>query len=96
MSGKLADKNTTQEDVMKKIVLIGLVMIATLTSCAQKASKVSNENAKEFVSEATYTKDNRTGMCYAVVASKTSFINPQQGMSFTWVPCEQAEKFINK
>jgi hypothetical protein len=84
---------------MKKIQALFLCVVMTVcmfAGCAQQASKVSDDEAKKFVAEATYAKDDRTGMCFAVIGSKTWDSPSQQGMSFTWVPCEQADKFIKK
>jgi hypothetical protein len=84
---------------MKKMWMLFLccsLAMCLLAGCSVNPSEVSKDYAKEFVSKATYVKDNKTGMCFAVTGTrKTGDVN-QNGISFTWVPCEQAEKFIEK
>jgi len=74
-----------------------VIVACLLVGCSVNPSEVTPDYAKSFISKATYVKDVRTGMCFAIVATRKTGDTSQNGISFTWVPCEQAEKFlINK
>lgn len=76
-------------------VLISITMIAGLLSgCSVNASKVDTAYAEDFLSNATFVKDKRTGMCFGMVATRKTLNANQNGISWTWVPCEMAEKYL--
>jgi len=47
-----------------------------------------------FISELTYVKDDRVGICYAVKASRTH--NGYMVQAFTAVPCDKVEILTNQ
>jgi|GEM_PF-6455845 hypothetical protein len=71
-----------------------VIFVMSLWGCSQVASKVSQKDAEEFVSNATYAKDPRTGLFFAVIGSRRFGSLHQEGMSFTWVPAAEAEKYL--
>lgn len=78
---------------MKKLVLFFCIV---LMGCSVNPSKVTDKYAKEFISKTSYVKDDRTGMCFAIVATRMTFHSDQNGISFTWVPCENVKDFLVK
>ena len=77
-------------------LFISIIAISLFAGCAVNPSEVSNDYAKEFISKATYVKDSRTGLCYAIVATRMTGKTDQNGVSFTWVPCEQVASVLVK
>jgi hypothetical protein len=78
---------------MKKM-FFAVAVVFLLAGCSVNPSQVDDKYAKEFISKATYVKDQKTGICYAIVATRMTGHTDQNGVSFTWVPCEQAERFL--
>ncbi len=79
---------------MKKLFFT--IVVALLSGCTVNPSQVPADYAKEFVSKATYVQDARTGLCYSIVSMRMTMSANQNGISFTWVPCEKAEPFLVK
>jgi sugar/nucleoside kinase (ribokinase family) len=75
---------------MKK--LIGILMIGVLTSCSVNTSGDINVDTDDL----TYVKDDRTGLCFAMVASRKSFDTDATGLGLTCVPCKEVEKYLKK
>jgi hypothetical protein len=70
------------------VYLLTLILaLSTLTGCGQNASSLSNGDLKDIVTTLNYGKDPRTNLCYAAVASRTSFKWKQNGFTITYVPC---------
>ena len=79
---------------MLKIMLsIGLIILLS-SSCAVKPSKVKNH--KKFAKNITYIYDEKTGLCFAVVATKKRFNVNQSGIGMACVPCERVRKHLKK
>lgn len=72
---------------MKKILIVILSII--IISC--KPAAPNQEFAEEKI---TYFADERTGLCFAMIASYTH--NAQYVYSITEVPCDKVDKFIIK
>ena len=71
---------------MKK-VLLAMVMLFAL-GCDVNPSKLGKRSMDGFVDSIAYVKDKKTGLCFAIVASrKTGDLN-QTGLGLTHVPCE--------
>lgn len=82
---------------MKSIFLIFIAFVCVfIVSCTVQASEVTDDTAKEFVQKVKYIKDEKTGLCFAIVATKQNGNADQNGMSWTWVPCDSVEKFLIK
>ncbi len=64
-------------------VALGLIV---MIGCSQSASTVSESDAKSAVNSLTYQKDQRTKLCYAIVASRHPLEISQNGLT-TYVPC---------
>lgn len=79
-----------------KNFFFAIAFASLLSSCAVNPSEVSPSYAKNFIGNATYVKDARTGMCFAIVATRMTGATDQNGVSFTWVPCEQVEHMLVK
>ena len=76
---------------MKKLVLIlGIVALMFLGSCGVRTSSNINIDGKDL----KYFKDDRTGLCFAIVASRKSFKVSATGLGLTCVPCENVEHLI--
>lgn len=78
---------------MKDLFFVALVA-CLLNGCSVNPSQVDDQYAKEFISKATYVKDTKTGICYSIVATRMTGHTNQNGVSFTWVPCEKVEEFL--
>ena len=83
---------------MKKILAIGIITCIALlfltASCDVNPSKMSDEYAKEMASKLTYTKDDRTGLCFAVITSRKTADTDQTGLGMTEVPCSEVQHLI--
>ena len=67
-----------------------------ISSCNVNPSEVTDDYAKNFVKKVKYAKDERTGLCYAMVATRETGSTDQNGISWTWVPCDSVQKFLVK
>jgi hypothetical protein len=85
---------------MKKLVLFvlaGLVLLGSfLSGCSLNPSGIDPEYAKNFAKEITYIKDERTGLCFAIVASRKTGYVSQNGLGLACVPCEAAQHHLAK
>lgn len=78
---------------MKKLfLLISLVFI--ISACDINPSKFGRDEANEMASNLTYTKDNRTGLCFAFVASRKTGNLSQTGMAMTEIDCDKVKTFL--
>jgi hypothetical protein len=73
---------------MKKVLLIATLLLA---SCDINPSKFGKEEAASFASKITYTQDHRTGLCFAIVASRKTANVSQSGIGMSRVPCSAVE-----
>ncbi|HWP61294.1 MAG TPA: hypothetical protein VN495_01695 [Candidatus Paceibacterota bacterium] len=69
--------------------LIPFFALLLLTGCGPSVSKPSKSTAREVVNKMTYAQDSKTGLCYAVLASKSAWNFNDSSLTITWVPCEQ-------
>ncbi len=82
---------------MKTISVIFFAVICFFAvSCSVNPSEVDDDYAKEFVQKVKYIQDEKTGLCYAIVATRRTANFYQNGISLTWVPCDSVEKFLIK
>lgn len=72
---------------MKKI--LALICIAFLASCSVNTSKIDGGNIDP--NDITYFKDSRTGLCFAIMASRKTGDASSTGLGMTCVPCEALE-----
>jgi len=79
---------------MSVIIIAAICFFAV--SCSVNPSEVSDDYAKDFVKKVKYVKDEKTGLCYAIVATRKTGSTDQNGISWTWVPCDSVEKFLIK
>jgi len=82
---------------MKKgfaLVVLFLGLSIFFLSCSVSASKFDPEKAKDFVANMTYVKDERTGICFAMVASRKGGDTDQSGIGVAYVPCEEVEHLL--
>ena len=78
---------------MKKILIsLVTVMVIGLSSCDVNSEKMENFEPHDI----TYYKDSRTGICYAVVASRTSGSTDQTGLGMTVVPCDKVKDYLEQ
>lgn len=68
------------------VVLIALTCLST-TACSQRASEIDASDAVDIAQTVRYVHDKRTGVCYAVVASRHVTDFSQNGFTITYVPC---------
>lgn len=74
---------------MKKTLII-LATIMLLTNCSVNNS----DNIDIDANAIKYFKDYRTGICYAVTASRKSFDAHSTGLGLTCVPCDSVKHLI--
>lgn len=75
---------------MKKV--ISIIMIGVLmSSCSVNTSGDINVDTDDL----KYVKDSRTGLCFAMVASRKSFDTDATGLGLTCVPCKDVEHLIS-
>lgn len=67
-------------------LLAGITLF--LASCTNP-KKMSDETSKKVLDSISYTKDENTGLCFAVISSINSYGNI---VSLTDVPCEKIGK----
>ncbi|MFZ2310688.1 MAG: hypothetical protein WAW11_04030 [Patescibacteria group bacterium] len=77
-------------------VIIFAVVCFFVVSCKVNPSEVTDEYAKEFVKKVKYVQDEKTGLCYAIVATRVTGSTDQNGISWTWVPCDSVKKYLVK
>ncbi len=68
---------------MKYLLLMIFVLLA---ACDINPSKFGKEEAQEFTKNITYVKDNKTGLCFALIASRRKC---HSGMGIATVPCDK-------
>lgn len=73
---------------MKTLYTLGLAaLLLILGGCSQSASVVSASDAKQATSSLMYEKDQRSNLCFAIVASRHPLEASQNGLTITYVPC---------
>jgi hypothetical protein len=80
---------------MRKVFFIlTCICLLAIFGCDVNPSKLPQGDANELAEKLTYTKDERTGLCFAVVASRKTAHASQSGLGLTEVPCDKVERFI--
>jgi hypothetical protein len=77
---------------MKIRVLILGLMVLGLSSCDVH----NTDNIDIDTNAIRYVKDSRTGLCFALTASRKSFDANATGLGLTCVPCKDVEHLIGK
>ena len=76
--------------------LIAATMLFFVAGCSVNPSELDDKYAQGFANKMKYAKDNKTGLCFAMVASrKTGYFN-STGLGVTMVPCEAVEHLLVK
>jgi len=75
---------------MKKILIIIGIGIMLLTSCSVNTSS----NIDFDGNDVKYVQDTRTGLCFAVIASRKSGSAATTGLGFTECDCEKVKHLI--
>jgi len=70
------------------------ISIFILMSCSARLVKINNP--EKIGNKLSYFQDQKTGLCFAVIAIKSDFNISQGGMSITQVPCENIKKIIKQ
>ena len=78
---------------MRKILLVVFCLL-TIVACYVAPSKMSQGDADNLANKITYTKDERSGLCFAVIASRKPLTFNQSGLGLSEVPCEKVEHLI--
>ena len=66
-----------------------LVLVVFMLGCEINPSKFGKDEAQLFANKITYVRDHRTGLCFAVVASRKTGSFDQSGMGISEVPCKK-------
>jgi uncharacterized protein YceK len=70
-----------------KITVLLLATVICLSGCGVGMSKPSDGKAEEMIQKTVYVKDDRAGVCYAMVSTHHQMQVSDDGMSMTSVPC---------
>lgn len=68
---------------MRKLLVGAVIMAALLTGCATQSGEVNADPHK-----IKYIRDNRTGLCFAVLGSRRATSINSSGLGMACVPCE--------
>lgn len=74
--------------------VIMLVVLFFVIGCDINPSKFGHDEAMSFAENLTYVKDKRTGLCFAIVASRRTGDAEQSGMGITQVPCDIVRHYV--
>jgi len=82
---------------MKKVLIsvCAACLVLVLSGCDINPSEFGKDEEKKFAQVISYTKDDRTGLCFAIVASRRTGSPDQTGMGMSEVPCDKVEHLIN-
>ena len=73
---------------MKILNIVVCTVVLALAGCNADVRPTSQEKADEVADQVVYSRDNRTGLCFAVIGSMSGIDIRSQSLSMTWVPCE--------
>ena len=74
---------------MKMCIVMMFVFFAV--GCSVNASKMGREEARGVADSLTYIRDVKTGLCFAVVASRQTGTVNSTGMGLAHVPCDSVK-----
>lgn len=82
---------------MKKMI-IAAIMVGSLflVGCSVNPSELSDGYVRNFARTTKYVKDERTGICFAVVASRATGGLTSTGVAMATVPCEKVGSMLVK
>ncbi len=80
---------------MKKFMFV-IVLALCLLACAPRIEKVDSGTAQSVLSNISYIKDSKTGLCYAMFTTTKVGDANSNTVSITWVPCEKVEPYLQK
>ena len=78
---------------MSKLIYLGIIALL-IAGCDVNPSKITKKYADDMASKITYTMDVRTGLCFAVIATRKTGSTDQTGMGLTQVPCKDIAHLI--
>jgi regulatory protein YycI of two-component signal transduction system YycFG len=84
---------------MKEIIIIIIILIVLLLGINEikKPQVNTSTNIKELKNNIEYFKDERTGLCFAVISSSISgYATTSNAVSITCVPCDSIKKTFIK
>lgn len=81
--------------MLRLIISIVVIFQFCLTvGCSVQPSKINTEQGKNFISNILYVKDERTDLCFAIVASTKALEASENGIGLTAVSCEAVKDFL--
>ncbi len=86
-----------EEQVMRiklGIMIIMLMGLFFIFGCSVEPSKVAKSEATKMAKKLTYFQDKRTGLCFAVIATRKTAQTSQSGMGMSAVPCEEVMHLV--
>jgi len=84
---------------LRKLGFIGLfVFLLCLVCCSEKASRISDETARNLIEQMPFGKNHKSGLCFGVVGYENFLeIDKNDGIILVGVDCENVEHLlINK
>ncbi len=79
---------------MRKFVVMFIVVIVIAAAGCSGGESPSPSTAKLAASNIVYSKDDRSGLCFGTIESKTYGL--YSVVSITTVPCEKVERLLVK
>jgi hypothetical protein len=74
---------------LKSALVVTVVTCTGLNACSVALDKPSKKTAVEAVVKLRYIKDPITDLCFALVSTSHALTVSDDGMTITWVPCDQ-------
>jgi len=81
-------------NIIARVVIVVLLTGLIIFGCSVEPSKVTDSNAEDMGSKITYFRDSRTGICFAVIASRRTGSTDQSGLGLTQVDCEACASLL--
>ena len=75
--------------ILFAVIVLTLCCLGPLMGCSVNPSEFSNTQANDLAGRLTYARDARTGLCFAMMASRKPFDTHQTGFAITNVPCSK-------
>jgi hypothetical protein len=74
--------------------LISILVVLFVMGCSVNPSEVTDSYAKKYASKVKYVQDERTGICFAVIASRKTMRADQTGLGITVVDCKSCQHLL--